>query len=189
MDDSLTQPQQKLNEEFFRKQNAELLARLKDDMSRKERREELAKAAGIQNQELLDALLNAKITPESLPALKLVPLILVAWSDNEIQDKEREVILNSAAANGVQPNSTAHGLLADWLRTKPPASLAAAWKDYVSGLCASLSPAGVRMLREELMDSAEAVATASGGFLGLGSMSSSETKVLKELSAAFPASE
>ncbi len=187
MSDSLNSSQQKLNEEFFLKQNAQLLERLREEINTKEQIQKLGAHTGIQNTDLLSELLKAKITPETMPAIKLVPLVMVAWGDKMIQPRERELITQAAAKSGVEKGSHAYALLEGWLQQPPPASLFKAWKDYVANLCTALSPAGVKMLRDEVIEAAHEIARSAGGVLGINAVNMAETKVLKDIAAAFPA--
>jgi ferric-dicitrate binding protein FerR (iron transport regulator) len=56
-----------------------------------------------------------------------------------------------------------------WLESRPEPRLLTAWTHLVQGLIESMSPAEAASLHSGLLDRARAVATASGGFLGLGS--------------------
>src|SRR3989338_2386838 len=81
-------------EEYFRKQNAALAAKLKQ-------RQELENA-GIQDPQLVDQLLKAGLTSGIVKALYWVPLIEVAWADGEVQEEEKEEILNILKAQGLK---------------------------------------------------------------------------------------
>ena len=186
MDENLPSSREKLTEEFFHRQNAELLAKMREDLGIHEQRAKLESASGIHSRELLDELIQVKITPETLAALKLVPLIFVAWADKEIQSKERELIMDAAQRNQMPSGGEAYRLLESWLQQPPPASLLEAWKDYIGELSSTLTSGAVRMLREEVLDGAEAVALSAGGFLGFGSLAKSEAAVIQELHDAFP---
>jgi tellurite resistance protein len=132
----------------------------------------LSAASGITDDAVLDRLAALNIGSDTLAALTLVPLVAVAWSDGDIDDKERRVLLAK--------------LFEQWLSTPPPAALLAAWKEYIGGFTASLSPEDRRDLRRGLLNRARAVAEAAGGFLGFAGISAPEAKVLKELEQALP---
>jgi hypothetical protein len=115
-----------------------------------------------------------------------VPLVLVAWADGTIDDKERAAVLKAAAEGHVAEGSAGHELLAGWLKQKPPAALFETWSAYTKAIAGPLDAAHRAGLRDELLGRAKRVAESAGAFLGLGSaVSSTEAAVLQKLEAAF----
>ncbi len=55
----------------------------------------------------------------------------VAWANGVVSRRERESILDAAAARGVAPGSPAHALLLDWLAKPPPEELCDAALDVL----------------------------------------------------------
>ena len=53
------------------------------------------------------------------------------------------------------------------------------------GLSEHMSPAEVEALRAGLVERAQGVASASGGFLGVGKVSSAEADMIRQLESAF----
>ena len=150
-----------------------------------ESKEALATVSGIGNDAILSRLVELDVRPETVAALAAVPLIEVAWADGEVDPKEREAVLSHASGQGIRPGSIAHELLERWLTHRPDAVLFEAWRAYLSGLCEHLDENERELLKAELLHATEATARASGGFLGLGSISSSEQDMLAELAASF----
>ena len=182
----LDERRQGLEEAFFAQENARLVQRLREEGARGTRRQSIAAAAGIQDDSLLDALEALEISPETLGAFSLVPLVLVAWADGSISAEERAAALRASEEAGVAPGSPARALLESWLGSRPPASLEAAWLGYAHALGQGMDPAARGALRGATLDRARKVAEAAGGFLGLTSpVSESERKVLAKLEAAF----
>jgi hypothetical protein len=135
---------------------------------------------------VLDQLLALKIQPEIVAALRIVPLVAVAWADGSLDEKEREAVLAGAKEAGIPADSAAYALLDAWLKRRPEPYLLAAWTTLVQGTSASLSEPEVRELEASLMERVRRVASASGGVLGLGSkVSKQEAAVLEKLSKAF----
>lgn len=135
---------------------------------------------------MLDQLLALKIQPEIVAALRIVPLVAVAWADGSLDEKEREAVLAGAKEAGIPADSAAYALLDAWLKRRPEPYLLAAWTTLVQGTSASLSEPEVRELEASLMERVRRVASASGGVLGLGSkVSKQEAAVLEKLSKAF----
>jgi hypothetical protein len=184
--DNLRERVRSLEDEFFRRQDAQLLERLRERKDAAARREALGKVTGITDGAVLDRLAKLGIGPETVAALRLVPLVEVAWADETLDSNERAVILTRAQASGVAPGSPEAALLAGWLDYAPDAALRSAWSELVQGLCQALQPAEVARMRANLLDGARAVAGASGGVLGLGKVSAAESAAIARLEAVFP---
>jgi hypothetical protein len=175
-----------LEDEFFRREDKRLLAKLSEVKAAETSREALAKASGITSPDLLDRLLKLGVTAETVTALSLVPLVEVAWADGSLDARERRTVLERAREAGVEPGSTAQALLEAWLERRPDAALLDAWTQMVRSLREQLGPAEAERLKTTLLDHARAVARASGGVLGLGSkVSGAEAAMLATLEAAF----
>lgn len=175
-----------LEEAFFSKENERLRQRLRDMDQARQNKAALSAASGITDDAVLDRLAALNIGSDTLAALTLVPLVAVAWSDGDVDDKERRVLLSKASEMGMGQQDVSYRLFERWLSTPPPAALFAAWKEYIGGFAASLNPEDRRDLRRGLLDRARAVAEAAGGFLGFAGISPTEAKMLKELEQAFP---
>jgi hypothetical protein len=135
---------------------------------------------------VLDALIRAGITAESLSALSLLPMVRVAWADAKVQGNERQAILQAAHAEGVSADSTSYRLLDSWLNERPEPSLLEAWWEYARGLARELDETSLAAMRRMTLDRARRVAEAAGGLLGFGNqVSSNEELVLADLARAF----
>jgi hypothetical protein len=177
-----------LEDEFFRREGARLVEKLREAARHESAREALAHASGVENPRVLDRLLDLDVRPETVTALSLVPLVEVAWADGSLDANERGVILERAGTTGVAPGSIERALLEEWLTRKPDPKLLTAWSHLVEGLCEHMGREEVAALKKGLLDRARAVAGASGGFLGLGSkVSAAEADVIRRLERAFPA--
>lgn len=174
-----------LEEAFFARQERELVERFRRQSAAREHREALAHAAGISDEATLDRLLALEISPETLAALSLAPLVAVAWADRSVDAPEREAVTAAAREAGVEPGSPAEALLDGWLRKRPGPELMGAWKAYVRALAQGLDEEGRRRLCEDLLARARRVAEAAGGFLGMGTVSEAERETLDELERAF----
>ena len=175
-----------LEDEFFRREDKRLLAKLNELKTTETTREALAKASGIGKPEILDKLLGLGIKAETVAALSIVPLVEVAWADGSLDAKERRAILDRARDSGVVPGSTAQGLLEAWLERRPDPKLLEAWTHMVRGIRDQLGPEQAARLQAGLLDQARAVASASGGVLGMGAkVSGAEAAMLARLEAAF----
>jgi hypothetical protein len=174
-----------LEESFFAKESERLLAKLRQEAARQKKREVLAEALKLDDDEVLDHLVGLDLSPEAVVAFSLVPLVEVAWADGQIQPKEREAILRAAEERGVTPGSVNRELLENWLRKRPDPGLLDVWRHYCKGLLKALDPDERALMRERVIGNARRVAESAGGFLGLGSISEAEKSVLEELETAF----
>lgn len=174
-----------LEDSFFARENARLLAKLREEAAREEKRQEFRKVLNVANDQLLDALIELGVAAETLVALSLVPLVQVAWADGEIHDKERSAILRAAEERGVAPGAATHDLLESWLMTKPKTELFEVWQRYVGEIMASLDESSREQLKNAALGRARAVAEAAGGFLGVGAISAAEKSMLEKLEWAF----
>jgi tellurite resistance protein len=171
---------------IFHEQDQELRRAFQERMEKMERREQLAKISGIRDDAMLDRLIELGITAEALAALELVPLVSVAWADGGVQAEERQVIMALAKAAGIEPQDGRYPLLERWLKRRPAPEMLEAWKHYVRELRGQMNAQESDRLRHDLLDRAQGVARAAGGFLGFGDkMSPAERAVLTELEQVF----
>ena len=178
-----------LEESFFRKRNAELLDKLKNQLQLESKRKELAMVSGIKDEKLLDRLLSLELSPQTVAALALVPMIRVAWADGRLEPKEREAILESAVQAGLDKASLSYHWLISWLESKPDDELVSAWKGYVHALQATLDDRDRQALHNGLIKRARHVAKSAGGALGLANpISEKEEAVLQDIETTFSGS-
>jgi len=180
----LRQSGKALEDSFFARENARLLEKLKKKEAEAAQRQAYLEA-GIENAALIEALIELEISASAIAALSIVPLVTVAWADGEIQAKEREAIIKAAEAGGIEVGSANHDLLENWLSEKPGPELLETWKTYAQALEERLDSVVGNELRERLMTRTTDIAKAAGGFLGIGSISSTEQRVLDELEHAL----
>lgn len=117
---------------------------------------------------------------ETARILHLVPIIQVAWADNQIQDDEREQILEMASTAGI--DGGAHEFLELLLAERPSDLFFERTNKVIAHLLASDSSGHEA---EDLLERAKQVASASGGILGFGKVSSDEKALLEQLSDLF----
>ena len=174
-----------LEDSFFAKENERILQELRAAKKREEKKKEFRKHLSIDNDEILGALVDLEVEPETLIAFSLVPLVEVAWADGEIQPKERDAILKEAVEQGVEDGCPTSDLLKNWLDTKPDPKLLEVWEGYIAELMTSLGERGKAHLKTGTLGRARAVAEAAGGFLGVASISAAEREMLDKLEWAF----
>lgn len=181
--DTLKSAAQTLENAFFAKENARLLKQLREKAQAQEQRAAMREALRIDDEALIDHLLALGLSAETVLAMTLVPLAMVAWADGEIQAQEREAILKAAADEGVAPETLTGQMLETWLTRPLEPSLVEAWKRYTQAIWPALTPHERDEIRSVTFGRASAVAQAAGGFLGLTSkVSAAERAALDELS-------
>ena len=179
-----------LEEEFFHRESQRQLENLRQVRIKEQSREELSQASGIQNEVILDRLLELGITPQTVAALAVVPLVEVVWADGHLDEKEKQAFLQAAGQFGLSAGSVNYDLLESWLSKRPDRRLRQSWREYIQGLCEELKPEQREALKSDLLRRARDMAEASGGILGLGSkISKAEMDTLEELADAFPGSD
>jgi hypothetical protein len=185
-DDFLGDRRSALEAEFFRKQDAALIKRLREMDDAKQKKAAFSAASGITDDTVLDKLMALNVSADTITALSLVPLVAVAWADGEMDEKERTAVLAGAAEAGIRQQDISYPLLEQWLRNRPPAELLSTWQAYIGALSPSLSSEARNGLKQTLLTRARQVAEATGGFLGLGrKVSDAEANVLRDLERAF----
>lgn len=173
-----------VEEQYFRRKERELIERLRKKAEREAERKGLAEAVGLENQEILDILQEMGFDHATVVLLFLVPLLEVAWSDGAISDQERDLIRRAAQAHGVAEGTPAHARLAQWLESKPDATLFKRALKVIRDITAFQSDEAWRTTGRKLVEGCERVAAASGGFLGLGSkISPKERAVLRRVAS------
>ncbi|EMI18072.1 hypothetical protein RMSM_04997 [Rhodopirellula maiorica SM1] len=179
--DAFTDRRQALEDEFFHRVDERLIANMKAKTELEANRKQLAEVTGITDAKLIDELLATGANAETVAALSLVPLVLVAWADGKVDPEEREPILAAAHEKGIADGTPAADLLEHWLTVKPKKKLALTWKHYITELITQMSDDSLLSLRADIMDRARAVADASGGVLGFVKTTIDERRVLSFL--------
>lgn len=174
-----------LEEEFFHRVDARLLASLKATLAAEAGRKQLAVATGFTDEKLLDELVEVGVSAEAIVAMSLAPLVLVAWADGKLDTKERPSILKAAQEEGITETTPAGQLLQYWLNTQPGPQLATAWKHYTQVVAEKMSYKTRASLCRDVVRRAQAVAKASGGSPGFNAISASEKRTIADLKSAF----
>ena len=131
---------------------------------------------------ILQDLQDLGYTPETVMLLHLVPLVQMAWADGRVSERERSLIIEAARARGGEAGSPADQQLAGWLTSRPSERL---FDRALRAIRAFLQarPAEERESSErELLSLCTAIASASGGLLGMGAVSAEERALLARLS-------
>ncbi len=175
-----------MEDHHFAKAEAELLEKVRARAAKEQERRALGHYHGVEDPEILRAFEEAGFDHHTVQILHLVPLLQVAWVDGEISGAERKELLAIAAARDVAAGSPAHAKLLSWLQAPPSADFFERSMHLIASLIEAFPDPNRSGLHADVMNTALAVASASGGFLGMGSkVSSQEQALLAKFNEAF----
>ena len=151
-----------MEDNFFRQEDAKLLAKLRQNAGLDEITILLAEKLQVDNPELLSKVRDLGITVDNAPAFYLAPLVQVAWADGAVSRKEHDTVLRLARGRGIEENSPAYAELEEWLRARPSDQLFDAAVEVIKqGF--SVLPLKEREERiKRIVDACHEVASASG---------------------------
>ena len=170
---------------YFAKLDAELIERLHQNRKESRDRRDLAKATGISNEGLLDRILELGVRSSSLEALSLAPLICMAWADGSLTQDQHTAALKAAMAEEIGKDTPSFLFFEAMLSHGPDPKLMEIWRSYIASLLKHLDARASELIRSSLLDRAEEIAKASGGIMGVGSISRNERQVLDEIESAM----
>jgi hypothetical protein len=186
-DDSLPIRKKDHEDDYFRKQDLELIEKMRKASADDEARRALGATSGIQDPDLLREIQLLGFTAETVNLLPLIPILEVAWAEGGISPAERKLILDLARSRGIAEGSPADHELAGWLTHRPDQSVfTRARRLTVAILEAHAGEAGA-LTADDLEKYCEAIAHASGGILGLNKVSVEERYAMKQIHAALQA--
>jgi hypothetical protein len=173
-------------EGYFRGKDAEMVDKLRKVFQTKMDKEQLQKATGIASEEVLDRLLQVNIKGEMLTAFKLLPLVEIAWADGSFDAREGNAVISAAIKFGIPADSAALERIKEWLARGPNPEARKAWYMYAQELRKVLTPDELKVFREDLLSTARAIASLSGGILyTFFNVSNNEKTVLKKVTDAL----
>lgn len=167
-----------LKDQLFKEIDQKRVAQIREKRRHERQKEGLAAASGITSETVLERLVELHIDSESLAALSLVPLVLVAWADHQMDEREKAAVIKAAEAAGVDKESIGHLLLEEWLVNRPSSELVSVWKEYTGAIFPNLNEEDRALLRQDVIERTREVAKATGGFLGLGNKISQEEEAV-----------
>jgi tellurite resistance protein len=163
---------------YFLKQEQKRLEEIRQKSAREAETLRLIEAFGIGEPELVRELADAGFDIETFRVLYLVPLIQVAWSDGGVSRRERDQVLEIAGLHGIKAGSPAHERLVAWLTESPSDQFFQACLRGVKAMLRHRSSSEAQDLSRDLVSYCVRIASASGGFFGLGSRISREEEVM-----------
>ena len=168
-------------DDYFRKQDRELIERMRKAAAENEARA----ISGIQDPDLLRDLSELGFTGDTVSLLPLVPILQVAWADADVSPEERKLILGIARIRGISEGSPADQQLAAWLTHRPAPSVFSGAGRLVAAMLAAGSAATHDLSADDLVKYCENIAAASGGILGLAKVSAGERAAIEQVQKAL----
>jgi hypothetical protein len=173
-----------LEEEYFRKKDRELIEKMKKAAAGEQSRREMGERTGLTDPEMLRDLEELGFTPDTVSLLPLVPVLQVAWAEGGVTNVERKMLNDLARARGIGAGSAADRQLQDWMANQPDeAVFARAGRLIRAMLDAGQGQEQGRLTADDLVKYCEDIASVSGGFLGLGRISTEEREILASIAS------
>jgi hypothetical protein len=139
----------------------------------------MGQKVGITDPELLKELDALGFTPETVVLLPLVPVVQMAWAEGDVSAAEGALLVKLARSRGIAEGSAADRRLADWLERRPPEHVFTQATRLIRAMLASSDQRD--LTAADLVKQCEAIATASGGLLGINRVSTEERQLLASL--------
>ena len=149
-------------EEFFRKKDFELLEKLKAVFQKKMDKEDLRKASGVTDEQLLDRMVEIQLKGEMMAAFQLYPLVEIAWADGDLSESEARSVLAAGEEHGIRPGTRAYEMLEQRLHKGPDPEVRKIWFLYAEELRKNLTPRELETFRDDLLARARAVVASTG---------------------------
>ena len=182
--------QQAMEANYFQKQDAKLIDRLRHEARLDEIAGALAGKLEVDNPALLVRVRELGVTADTAAAFLLAPLVQVAWAEDSVTRAEHDAVMRLAEGRGVEVGSPAHAQLEEWLKVRPANAL---FDTAVEALKIGFSVLPLKEREElikRLVDACREVAAASGSILAnllvLGTgISSSEMEILDAIASTL----
>lgn len=174
-----------LEEAFFYQMDQELIELLSKRLQREEKIRLFANATGIRDRRRLEALVDSGFELSTLTAFIWVPLIFVAWADGTADGSEKSAIFDVLLNKGISQDTASMMIAHEWFRQSPNEDLWKTWEEFAAATMACLAPTIRNELIDEIVGLCHVVAHASGGFLGVGTISESEANVIDRVIRAL----
>lgn len=168
-------------DDYFRKQDRELIERMRKAAAENEARA----LTGIQDPDLLRDLSALGFSADTISLLPLVPILQVAWADADVSPEERKMIVEIARIRGIAEGSAADQQLSAWLTHRPAPSVFSGAGRLVAAMLAAGSSATQNLSADDLVKYCEGIAAASGGILGLAKVSAGERAAIEQVQKAL----
>lgn len=169
-------------EAFCRDVDKLLMGRLQTQADTEEAKLRLKKMTGLTDNKLISQLALLGVTAEGLVAMHMIPLVLIAWANQGVDEKERGCVIRQAELFGIRERSEAYALLEHWLSHRPSPIFLDSWRRFIQHELRSLCSKKRQRLIDLTKEQMSAVARCSGGFLGFHRVSANEHRLILSMS-------
>ncbi|HKO96518.1 MAG TPA: hypothetical protein VJU86_05990 [Pyrinomonadaceae bacterium] len=152
---------------YFRQQDAQLIAKLRQKAQLSEIAHALAEKLHADEPALLERIQKLGVTLDTGSAFILAPLVEVAWVDGDVSQGERDTILQIARQRGVMPGSADYRQLLDWLDHRPSDEVFRTALEAIRIGLSVLPPDELEQRIATMIKACEDVAQAGGGIAQL----------------------
>ncbi|MFY8199162.1 MAG: hypothetical protein ACOVLE_00720 [Pirellula staleyi] len=135
-----------------------------------------------------ESLVDSGFELSTLTAFIWVPLVFVAWADGKADTLEKNAIFDVLRNKGISQETASMMIAHEWFRKSPNEDLWKTWQEFATTTLASLAPAIRNELIDEIVGLCHVVAHASGGFLGVGTISETEANIIDRVIGALQSS-
>jgi hypothetical protein len=171
-----------LEEDYFRKKDRELIEKMKQAAAAEQTRRDLGTRTGLTDPEMLRDLEELGFTPETVILLPLVPVVQMAWAEGGITPAERKMLIDLARKRGIAAGSNADTQLTEWMNRRPDPSVFTRATRLIRAMLGS-GQDKTNLSADDLVKYAEAIASVSGGILGMGRISAEERALLSQIAS------
>jgi hypothetical protein len=185
-DNPLAERGRSLEEDHFRRKDRELVEKMRKAAADSAAKHELGKATGLADAALLHELHDLGFTPDTVSLLPLVPVLQMAWAEGGITAEERALLVRLARSRGIDDGSAADRQLSEWMNRRPDAAVFTRAGRLIGAMLAGGGSEGALSV-DDLVKHCEAIARASGGMFGIGSISAEERQLLSAIAADLKA--
>jgi hypothetical protein len=172
-----------LEDEYFSRRDRELIEKIRQAHAAEEARKDLGRKVGLDAPEFLALLGELGFTPETVGLLPLVPIVQMAWVEGGVTKAERDLIVRLARSRGVEEGSAADRQLTEWLTNQPSDATFSGARRLIRAIVDAGATPPDGMSADDLVKYCEEIASASGGFLGIGRISAEERTMLSSIAA------
>ncbi len=154
-------------------------------LRREHERKALSHASAIDDPELLDRLIDEGFSADTFPALALVPIAMLAWASGDVSERERKAVLKVVVDSGLTDHAAALEMFEGWLVSRPSEKLMDLWREVTERQLSRVRWSIREAIGDRYLRQATEVASASGGFLGFGSVCYEEQALLERIRSVY----
>jgi tellurite resistance protein len=174
-----------LAEAFFFRMDRELIESLSRKLDRDEKIGSFQAVTGIQDRAIVESLVDAGFEMSTLTAFIWAPVVFVAWADGNADPLEKAAILEALPNKGLSREMASMMIAHEWFANRPTEKLWLVWEEFAIATLTGVPAHEREALMDEIVDLCYAVAQASGGFLGIGRVSQSESAAIDRVIATL----